>query len=577
MTSPTSGTPDIVYPAGQVTPHGWWHIVNNTRPTMRLRAYDGSIDFYLLGGYAPPFHDPAHPEAVALKSLKGLIPPWQHITQKGATQDGVTHIDALYDPTDIEMVVECMGRDPVNTRRVVRDLIAALDAKKQSELAWFTAELGWWWAPVRWSKGGPADPLANQERSRQQLSLRLSADDAFWRSYDDIATFGFTYEAMTDTFSYSTSSDLGANWPVRYSGAGNGYIRATGSQAAWVDDPVNQFNTQTRQVVAGPYKNFSTTTDNQVVNIVLGGFPEISIPESAYNDIWARMGRLSNGTWNGNGIRARFGPGYMRLSRFNNYAETVLLDRPMLIAPLPGEKFTLVCGAVGNPRLYTLRRNGFDILTHQERDTASVMNSSHRGVGFGMQASAALITQATPASVRKISTGDNATVSQSGFLACTNIGDQPMYRDHTVFGPGTFRFYDGPGSSDYVDFGPLLPNQIVFLRTDPRARTTLVQDLTAIPPTQQELNIFQQAIKQFIGAAANSNVFLQQIESLFGIAPPQGPMYSLLKGRFSSNSAIPPKSPGRPAQPYYLKVEIYGGNADSKIISTGTPLRRYPI
>ena len=96
MTSPVK--PDIVYPAGELTPHGWWHLTNGTRPTMRLRAYDGSVDFYLLGPYAPPFHDPTMPEAVALKSLKGLIPPWQHITQKGATQDGITHVDALLDP-----------------------------------------------------------------------------------------------------------------------------------------------------------------------------------------------------------------------------------------------------------------------------------------------------------------------------------------------------------------------------------------------------------------------------------------------------------------------------------------------
>ena len=580
-------TADVVYPAGQLTPHGWWHLVNDTRPTVRLRAYDGSVDFYLMGGYAPPFHDPAYPEAVALKSLKGLIPPWQHITQKGATQDGITHIDALYDPTEVEMVVECMGRDSKHLRRVVRDLIASLDAKQQSELAWFIQDLGWWWAPVRWNKGAPADPLANQERVRQQLSLRLSADDSFWRSFDDVATFGFVYESMTDTFTYTTTfnqTQAGANWPLRYdpSLSGNptasqnaGYVRANGSQLIWQDEP--GFSTDTRTVVIGPYKNFSTVTDNQVISIVLGSLPEVSLPNSASNDIWGRMGRNGDGTWNGNGIRARFGPGQLRLSRFNNFAETILFERFLVIPPLPGEKWTLVCGSEGNSRLFTLRRNGFDLLTHREKGTGSVMNSSHRGIGLGMRAGGAVITQATPASVRKISAGDNATVSQGGFLSCTNVGDQPMYRDHTLFGPGKFRIYDGPGSSEFVEFGPLLPNQVVFLRTDPRSHTPLVQDLTVVPPSPQELNIFQQAIKQLIGAAANGNAFWQQIESLFGISPPQGPMYSLLKGRFSDRSAIPPKSPGRSAQPYFVKVEIDDGNADSRIISSGTPLRRYPL
>ena len=580
MTSPAV-TPSVVYPAGELTPHGWWHLTNGTRPTMRLRAYDGSAEFYLMGPYAPPYHDPAYPEAVAIKSLKGLVPPWQHITQKGAAQDGLTHIDALLDPIEIEMTVECMARNPQRLAAVVRDLMASLDAKQQSELAFWSKDIGWWWAPVRWNKGALADPLANQERVRQQLSLRLMADDGCWRSYDDTSSFAFTYEAMTDSFQYTTTysqTQMGANWPARYTPASAssslGYIRANGSQAAWVDQ--SGFNTATRSVVVGPRASFNTTTDNQVISIVLGGMAEWSLPEPAYNDIWGRMGR-SGSAWNGNGIRARVGFGMVRLSRFNNFVETVMYERPLLIQPLPGEKYTLVCGTQGNSRFYTIRRNDFDILTHQEKGTASSMNSSHRGVGFGMQASSALITQATPASVRKISAGDNATVSQGGFLSHTNIGDQSMYLDFVLFGPGVFRIWDGPGASEFVEFGPLLPNQVAFLRSDPRSPTPLVQDLTSVPPTAQELNFWQKVLRAFTGSAANSNAFLQQIESAFGITPPQGPMYSLLNGRFSNRSAIPAKSPGKAAEPYFVKVEIDGGNADSRIISTGTPRRRYPL
>lgn len=579
---------DVTYPAGQLTPHGWWHLVNGTRPTMRLRSYDGTVDFYLLGPYAPPFHDPTMPEAVVLRSLKGLIPPWQDITQKGATQDGVTYVDSLYDPTEVELVVDCIARDPKRLRQVVRDLIGSLDAKKPAELAFFTPELGWWWSPVRWRGGGAVDALSNQAGLRQRLSLKLTADDSFWRSYDDVSSTGFAYEAMTDTFTYVTGfnqSWMGANWPLRYdpSGAGwspglsqaAGYVSTNGSQAFWTDQA--GVGTQTRSVVIGPHKTFTTVTDNQVVNIVLGSLPEGSWPESAYNDIWARMGRNADNTWNGNGLRARFGPGYVRISRFNNYVETPLVDRIIVLPPFPGDKFTFLAGVEGNPRLYVLQRNGFDILTHQENGTASVMNSSHRGIGFGMQASAALLTQATPASVRKISGGDNSTVSRDGFLACTNIGDQPMYRDYTLFGPGVFRIGDGPGTDEYVEFGPLLPNQVAFLRSDPRARTPLVVDLTSTPPTPQELNIFQSTLQQFIGSAANESAFLRQIQSAFGIVPPQGPMYSLLNGRFSSRSAIPPKSASKPATPFFVKVEIDDGNGASRIISSGTPLRRWPL
>jgi hypothetical protein len=49
--------------------------------------------------------------------LKGLIPPWKHIDQKGATQDGVSNIDSLYDPIEVGLNLSCRGRDGKYTRR----------------------------------------------------------------------------------------------------------------------------------------------------------------------------------------------------------------------------------------------------------------------------------------------------------------------------------------------------------------------------------------------------------------------------------------------------------------------------
>ncbi|EUA18481.1 gp15 domain protein [Mycobacterium xenopi 3993] len=37
----------------------------------------------------------------------------------------------------------------------MRDLIASIDAKQQSEFSWLTHDLGYWWAPIRWFKGAP--------------------------------------------------------------------------------------------------------------------------------------------------------------------------------------------------------------------------------------------------------------------------------------------------------------------------------------------------------------------------------------------------------------------------------------
>lgn len=576
----------VRYPAGPITPHGWWHLVKGIHPVMKLTAYDGSVEFYLMGGHAIPDRVNA-PEAVHIPrdGLKGLIPPWRHIDQKGATEDGVTHIDALYDPIEVELKVVCKGRDAVHTRRVVRDLIASIDAKQESELSWLTLDQGYWWAPVRWFKGAPPDPLIGAQNNTQPLTLRLRADSGFWRSFDHTDTFQFAYESMLDTFATDHSDDenLGPDWPQYYTGSGDGYCSTTSSpfeQARWYES-----GNEEREVVNGPYKDFHTETDNQVVEMVLGSLPEIRFLGGAYNDLWGRMGRNPDGSWNGDGVRARIGMqgllGWIKLSKFHNFAETTMFERVMLIPPLFGEKFTLVCGDSSNPRLFKVLRNGLPILTHKETGAnLSEMGSNHRGVGFGMAAGAGVLSQRSPAWVRKVSAGDNAEVTQSGFLQRVNIGDQPMYDDYTIFGPASsVRIWDGPGSDEFVEFGPILANQIVFLRTDPRSRTTLVQDLTVVPPSPQELNIFQQAVKAFSSFAFGNNVppLMRTIESLFGIRPPQGNLYKYLKGRFSERAAIPPKSPGNPAKPYYVRVEIQGGNADSKIIASGTPLRRWPL
>lgn len=564
------------YPAGNITPHGAHYLLSGRYPLVTLHAHDESIEFSLMGGRAIP--DRTQPETVLLKGLKGLIPPWTTIDQKGATQDGITFIDALYEPMEIEATVLAYGRDPQHLRTVVRDLIASLDAKKTSELSFITPDAGRWWSNVRWFKTPPNVNDVGEAR-KQEMTLVLRADDGFWRSYDDVSSFEFIYDDMVDSFEYNTTADqdLGPNWPLYYDQPGGGYITADGHDAVWVDDPDDWLFTESREVVCGPYKDFNTTSDNQVCTIELGSFQEWSFPDSATNDMWCRMGRNEDGTWNGNGIRLRIENAVISLSRFNNFTETLMALR-VIFPPFPGEKFTLVCGYEGpnNLRFFKALRNGFEVLSHRESGAGSVVNSSHRGVGFGMRAGAAILTQATPARLHKIMAGDNGTVSQSGYLRCENIGDQPMYREYTLFGPGVFRLGNGPGSGDYVEFGPLLPNQVAYIRTDPRRRT--VKDLTQIPPTPQELTLFQQILKSFISFASGNNVppLLQSIESLFGILPPQGNFYSLLKGRFTTDSAIPPKSPGNPAQPYFIKCTIDDGNADSRIICSGTPLRRYP-
>jgi hypothetical protein len=569
---------------------------------MWLDGYDGSTRFDLMGPYAIP--DYTTPECVQVKKdgLKGLVAPWKHIDQKGATQDGVSQLDALYDPIEIQLDVMCRGRDGKYTRQVTRDLIASIDAKQQSKLNFLQADTGeHWWAPIRWFQGAPPNPVVGAQQRRQPLSLRLRGDNAFWRTYSDTAVFGFIYESMVDNFTidYSGTQNLGPNWPQYYTGPGAGYCSNIVSSffgfpvdmARWYPSGDGQ-----REVVNGPYKNFSTDTDNQVVSMVLGSFPEFTFVGEAFNDLWGRMGRNGDGTWDGNGIRARIGLegifGWVELSRFNNFVKTVMYSSIMFIPPLPFETFTLVCGVdngdgTSDPRMFRIMRDGIPIVSHKEIGTASNVGSAYRGVGFGMEVGSTLfLGQKVPAWISKISAGDNAQVSQSGWLQRTNVGDQPMYDDYVFIGPGTVRIWDGPATDQHVEFGPLLANQVAFLRTDPRDRNVYDLSTIASSPNRTQKPIFQASLDGLtsFGTANNFNPILAEIQSVFHIfsnaptpVPPQGNFYSLLNGRFSDASAIPPKSPGNPVQPYHVKVEIVGGNADSKIIASGIPLRRYPL
>lgn len=571
----------ITYPANPVTPHGWYHILNGEKPMMRLTSHDQTVEMYLMGGHSIP--DPyLAPEAVHVLAMKGLIPPWKHIQQKGATEDGVHHIDALLDPVEVQLDLACRGRNAKYTRRVYRHLIDSLDANRQARLDFFDHEAGYWWADVRWFQGAPPDPVTAMRKAvSQRASLRLQADMGLWKSFDHTDAFTFTYDAMTDTFNvdHRATKNLGTV-PQRYSGTGGGYCTANGDQMIWVDDPDDLTMTTSRRVINGPWPDFDTDTNNQVISQVHASFQEWSLPDSARNILGGRMNRNPDGTWAGDGVFVEYGGGYLRLYYTINFVETTLRSFPlsMLIGPLPAEKFTLVCGYEGDPRMFKVLRNGVEILSVKESGTGSPMGPDHRGIGNGMYAAAAILTQATPAAIRKISAGDNSEVAQVGFLKRINIGDQGMYDDYTLFGPGIFKIYDGPGSDEFVEFGPLLPNQIVFLRTDPRVHTTLVQDLTSVPPAPQELDLFQEAVDKFLSfAGMNNSAFADQLKSVFGIRPPQGNFYKYLKGRFSKNAAIPPKPAGAEAQPYYVKVAIDNGNADSKIIASGTPLRRYPL
>lgn len=551
--------PNVRYPSGPITPHGAWHVLEDRLPWVALRSYDDSIVFNLMGGLA--IADPSVPERVELKELRGLIAPWRVIDQKGASQDGVSFVDALYDPIEVQMDVRAVARTPARLRKVINDLIASIDIKKESELSWFTPQLGRWWTSVRWFKP-PDEPVGPLQSVNQKMMLRLRADSGFWQSYPHTDQFRFIYDDDSDNFDRLTAEgDAITGWTLAYTGPGSGVLYTDGAQAV--------SNLQSNRTVIARRTDFTSTSNDQAVEIELGTIADWFWPTDTYLDVWLRMN--NTGTPGTDGIRWRIGQWTVKVSSFTGGVETVLRETTMFLWPRAGEKFTFIAGVQGDSRMHKMLRSNATLMSVKEPGAVSLIDASHRKAGFGQ---AALSGSVRPAGIRNWKVGDNNAVAQEGFVERVNVGDQPMWDTFTCFGPGNFYFGNGPSSTEMVKFGPLLPNQVMQVRTDPGKRS--VVDMTAIPPTPQEVALFQNAQQGFLSFLSDRSVRTspQATQSIFGIVPPQGNPYSLLNGRFSN--PIPPRSPGNPVAQYHVKVKIDGGNSDSQIIVAGTPLRRMP-
>lgn len=318
----------------------------------------------------------------------------------------------------------------------------------------------------------------------------------------------------------------------------------------------------------------NTAGDAQVIEVAIGDAFQWPWPTGGSLDIW---GRLDNNDAAPTGIRARIGQSLITLSRFNAGVETIMHQEILFISPAWWETWRLVCGSATNPRNFKVQRDNFTRMDFNEVGTGSVIGASNRGSGFGMKVGAVgaftSFTQQVPPSIESFSVGDNVTVTQDGHLFLTNFGDQEGFPRYLVYGPGTFRIANGPDSTSMIEFGPLTDNQIALLPTIPRLRG--VVDLSPDQPAQV-LDGFQDFVQALVSLAVNKNVppLLEQFESLFGIQPPQGPLYALLNGRFTNS--IPAKPTGGPPPTATIPCQIVGGNADSKIIAALTPLRRWP-
>lgn len=567
-------------PAGRVTPHGAYYFLKGTHPRVKLKAYDGSVEIEMMGGGAIADRFTA-PERVEINGpIKGLIGPWKFIDQQGANEDGVTNLDSVNEPAIVEIPVRIVARDGQHLRETVEKLFGSIDKARTSQLSWFTFERGFWWADVRWADKPPGGLNLGGQRRSLQTTLILRSDRGVWRTYDDVAEFRFAYESLVDTFDtdYAEEKIIGPDWAVHLPSPGRGYPYAHRGSVRWRDDPNKFLFTQGSSYFA-THKTFTTETNNQVNEIVLDTMLEFG----ARTLILGRYGRRSDGTWNGYGTGVWLHGNKVQLVAFNNFSETTIRTWPNLVPPLFGEKWRLECGCldadgVFDERVFRVKRGegaGITSLYAKDEDAVAPLGASYRGGGgFGGYAAGALITQGTPAAIRKTSAGDASATTQSGFLRRINIGDIDRYDEYTLMGPGTFEIATAAGSTSMVEFGPLLPNQVVQLRTD--TRRTAVVDLTRIPPTADELVEYRDALKDLESFAPIGNIAptLEANASAFGVVPPQGNMHRLKRGSFTR--PIPRKSPGGSAEPVQVAVSISGGNSDSRVIASGTSLRRYP-
>ena len=136
-------------------------------------------------------------------------------------------------------------------------------------------------------------------------------------------------------------------------------------------------------VVCGPYLDFETVTDNQVVTMRLGSAPEWSTA-SGSNDVWARMGKTIDDEWDGSGIRLRVTLGSVEISAWEDFEQLWARKKKIFgMVPHKDMEFTLVAGYIGDERLFKVMKDGGEVFAYKETEGTSLVGAGQRGVGSG--------------------------------------------------------------------------------------------------------------------------------------------------------------------------------------------------
>lgn len=559
-------TTPVTYPSGTISTWGINQALTNQNTWISYIGVDGSI-FYLAGPAAPVV---GAQDGLILQKHMGLMAPFQMLELRGARQDGATFTDAVYDVGEIMLGLEASGIGPQNIRDVMRHWIAAWDPKKTGILSVFTPDLGEWWANVRQAKNISDQFTQDYTWSgRQPLTWSAKNYDAYWYSVDSTSQFAIAYASASENFTTeSNSATLNtANWTQILTPTGKGTCGIENGACVLIPN-----GSDANFVAQNIYKTGSDT-DNQVVSVQLSGalFANLFAPldPGATIDIWTRLS--SDGT---SGVKLELSMELFVLAAYHEGTQLWEIELPLIVPPLWGETFTLIAGTAASDYNYVVQRDGFTLLNITDSAQLSQVGSSYRDWGFGLGTSNILGDIITPFPLMKWTAADNLQATQSGFIPLTNIGDVEAWPRYLCYGPGTFTFNNGPGSGNPITFGPLEEGQVVLVTTEPRLSS--VVDLTPNQPAQQ-LNTIQSLISELISFATNNNTppLLQQFESLFGILPPQGNLYSLLNGRFTV--PLPGATYGVQPVAEQIWVSITDGSPLSQVVAAITPRRRWPL
>jgi hypothetical protein len=183
--------------------------------------------------------------------------------------------------------------------------------------------------------------------------------------------------SAVDLFERTSSSDLGADWDVTYTGGGAGtWATPNGHDASWADSGSSDREVRCRFIGTDATSN----TDTQKVTAVLGSKAVEEPDADAANSL---MGRVSSDLQN-YVIVYYYASGLVEIRRVLAGVSTLLDSTTLSTSPSSGSTITLLCGTPSGTRFFEAQLNGQTVLTAS--DATSAIGAGNRGWGMGAKA-----------------------------------------------------------------------------------------------------------------------------------------------------------------------------------------------